>query len=271
MRKISGTLFILDVDLLDWACLYDSATVTDLDRFGDPWPRLENSQPLTDEDLRLSRTFANFSGLKLGRHKIPRYGYSDLSRDFISERGKPAGQSSPSSASANTAFASAPSTTKTLTTTTTVTTPTAESAQPVVVAASQESVVTQTTMQFKTTEAATLVEVFSAPKIDPPFAVPETPMLSDAAISQRPSVQATSTGTINLSFPTLASVPLQPTVMPSRPALLPSPHVDTGAVPSPPFASTSTKQYSGAFDSVSSQESRFASVSTPAPQMSPLH
>ena len=57
----------------------------------------------------------------------------------------------------------------------------------------------------------------------------------------------------------------------SRPALFPSPHVDTGAVPSPRYASTSTGQYSGAFDSVSSKDSRPSSVSTPAPQMSPLY
>ena len=60
-------------------------------------------------------------------------------------------------------------------------------------------------------------------------------------------------------------------VVTSRPALLPSQHVDTGDVPSARYASTSIGQYSGAFDSVSSKDSSLASVSTPAPQMSPLH
>ena len=89
-RKTSGTLFILDVDLQDWVSLFDGATLTDLDRFGDPWPRPENSQALTDEDLRLPRTFADFPGFELGRHESPRYGYSDLWRESIAERAKPA-------------------------------------------------------------------------------------------------------------------------------------------------------------------------------------
>ena len=65
-------LFILDVEFLEWVCLFDSATLTDFDRFGDPWFRPENSQPLTDEVVRLPRTLVDFPGFELGRHEIPR-------------------------------------------------------------------------------------------------------------------------------------------------------------------------------------------------------
>ena len=271
MRKSSGMLFFLDVDLQDLVCHFDGATLTDLEQYGEPWPRPANSQPLTDNDVRLPRTLGEFPDFELDRHKSPRYGYSNLWRDFIAEREKPTGQSGPSQASANTATASAPSTTETSTTATTVTTPAPGPVQPVVVAASQASAVTQTTPQFKTTEAAALVEVSLALTLDSAFDVPGDPVSSAAAISQRPPVQAPSASARNVSFPTVASVLIPPPVVSSRPALIPSPFVDTGAAPSQRYASTSTSQYSGAFESVSSKDSYFALVSTPAPQMSLLH
>ena len=96
-------------------------------------------------------------------------------------------------------------------------------------------------------------------------------MSSESAILQRPSVQTTSTITGRVSVPTLAFVLLQHMVVTSRPALLLSLLVDTAAAPSPSYASTQTGHYSGAFNSVSSKNSRLYSVSTHAPQLSPLH
>ena len=205
MRKSSGMLFFLDVDLQDWVCLFDGATLTDLERYGEPWPRPANSQPLTDDDVRLPRTLGKFPDFKLGRHESPRYGYSNLWRDFSAEREKPTGQSGQSPASANTAFASAPSTTE-ISTTTIFTTSATGPVQPVVVVASQVSAVTQTTPQFKTTEAAALVEVSPAPTLDSPFAVLGAPVSSEATLSQRSSVQTTSTGTGSVLFSTITSV-----------------------------------------------------------------
>ena len=71
MRKTSGMLFSLDVELQDWVCLFDGATLTDLERFADSWPRPAISQPLTDEGVRLPRTLADFHGFELGRHESP--------------------------------------------------------------------------------------------------------------------------------------------------------------------------------------------------------
>ena len=60
MRKSSGMLFFLDADLQEWVCLFDGATLTGLERFGELWPGPANSLPLTDEELRLPRTLGEF-------------------------------------------------------------------------------------------------------------------------------------------------------------------------------------------------------------------
>lgn len=148
-------------------------------------------------------------------------------------------------------FCICPLTTEALTTKTIVTTPPAGPLRSVVVAAFQASAVTQTTVHFKTTKAAALIKVSSIPTLDPAFAVFGAFMSSAAASSQRPSVQNISTGRGSISFPTVASLLLQPTVVPNRRALLPSSRVDNGATPSPRYAFSSTGHYSGAFESVS--------------------
>ena len=133
MRKSSDMLFFLDVDCQDWLCLLDGATLKDVEQFGDPWPRPANSQPLTDKDVRLPRTLADFPYFERGRNESPRYGKSNLWRDVNAELVKYIGQSALLPTSLKTTFASALPTTVASITTTTVTVPAAGSAQPAVI------------------------------------------------------------------------------------------------------------------------------------------
>ena len=76
-------LFFLDVDLHDWVCLFDGATLMDFEQLGEPWLRPANSLPLRDEEVRLSRILNEFPGFEQGRYDSPRYRLSNQWSEFI--------------------------------------------------------------------------------------------------------------------------------------------------------------------------------------------
>ena len=76
-------------------CLFDGATLTQIQQFGYCWLRAQNILPLTDKEFRLLRTLAEFPGFDTGRHECPSYGFSDLWQNFVGERCKPIGQNAP--------------------------------------------------------------------------------------------------------------------------------------------------------------------------------
>ena len=63
-----------------------SIALTQIQLCGDPWPRPRYCRPLTDQEVCLPRALEEFPGFESERLERPRYGFSELSQNFVSER-----------------------------------------------------------------------------------------------------------------------------------------------------------------------------------------
>ena len=86
MHKQSGMLYIKDIDRQDWTSAFDGATLTQILRRGDKWPRPPLALELTDAQVELPRSLAEFPGFDIGLHERPRYGYSDVWQHIVTPR-----------------------------------------------------------------------------------------------------------------------------------------------------------------------------------------
>ena len=86
MYKQSGMLYILNLDRKDWTSAFDGATLTQVLRRDDQWPRPPQAFELTDAQVELPRSLAEFPGFDQGLHERPRYGYSDVWQHFVTTR-----------------------------------------------------------------------------------------------------------------------------------------------------------------------------------------
>ena len=79
-------LFVLDLECQDWTSAFDEATLTQVLKRGDQWPRAPQARKLTDSEVELPRSLVEFPGFDQGLHERPRYGYSDAWQHFIAAR-----------------------------------------------------------------------------------------------------------------------------------------------------------------------------------------
>ena len=86
MYKHSKMLYILDLDHQDWISAFDEATLTQVSRRGDEWPRLPQALELTEAQVELPLSLVEFTGFDQGLHERPRYGYSDVWQHFVTAR-----------------------------------------------------------------------------------------------------------------------------------------------------------------------------------------
>ena len=86
MYKPNGMLFLLDLERQHWTSAFDGATLTQVLKRGDPWLRTPQAPELTDAQVELPRSLAEFPGFNQGLHERPRYGYSDAWQQFITVR-----------------------------------------------------------------------------------------------------------------------------------------------------------------------------------------
>ena len=83
LHKSSGMLYLLDTGREDWTSAFDGACPTQVLKRGDPWPRPPQARELTDREVELPRSLAEFPGCDQGVHERPRYGYSDVWQHYI--------------------------------------------------------------------------------------------------------------------------------------------------------------------------------------------
>ena len=86
MHKQSGMLYFLDLDRQDWTSAFDGATLTQVLKRSDQWPCPSQALELTDAQVELPRSLAEFPGFDQGLHERPRYGYSDAWQQFVTVR-----------------------------------------------------------------------------------------------------------------------------------------------------------------------------------------
>ena len=78
LHKSSGKLYFIDTGREDWTSAFDGACLTQVLKRGDPWPRPPQARKLTDPEVELFRSQAEFPGYDQGLPERPRYGYSDV-------------------------------------------------------------------------------------------------------------------------------------------------------------------------------------------------
>ena len=93
MYKQSGMVYILELDRQDLTDAFDGATLTQVLRRSDQLPRPPQALELTDAQVELPRSLAEFTGFDQGLHERRRYGYSDVWQHFVTARALPAAAS----------------------------------------------------------------------------------------------------------------------------------------------------------------------------------
>ena len=83
LHKSSGMLYFLDIGREDWTSAFDGACLTQVLKRGDQWRRPSQSCELTDPEVELPRSLAEFPGYDHSLHERPRYGYSDAWQHYI--------------------------------------------------------------------------------------------------------------------------------------------------------------------------------------------
>ena len=86
MYKQSGMLYILDLDRQDWTSTFDGATLTQVLMRGDQWPHPPQALELTDAQVELPLSLAEFPKFDQGLYERPRYGYSDVWQHVVTAR-----------------------------------------------------------------------------------------------------------------------------------------------------------------------------------------
>ena len=85
MYKKSRMLYILDLDRQDWT-YSNGATLTQVLKRGDQWPRPPQALELTDVQVKLPSSLAEFPGYDQGLHERHRYNYSEVWQHFVTAR-----------------------------------------------------------------------------------------------------------------------------------------------------------------------------------------
>ena len=95
LHKSSGMLYFLDTGREDWTSAFDGACLTQVLKRGDPTPRPPQARELTDSEVELPRSLAEFPGFDQGLHERPRYKYSDVWQQYVTARVQAAAVSLP--------------------------------------------------------------------------------------------------------------------------------------------------------------------------------
>ena len=95
LHRSSGMSYLLDLSREDWVNAFDGASLTQVLKRGDQWPRPPQTRELTDPEVELPRTMAELPGVDPGRHERPIYGYSDAWQQAITARAQAAVFSQP--------------------------------------------------------------------------------------------------------------------------------------------------------------------------------
>ena len=66
LHKSSGMLYFLDTSREDWTSAFDGACLTQVLKRGDPWPRPPQARELTDPEVELPRSLAEFFWIRPG-------------------------------------------------------------------------------------------------------------------------------------------------------------------------------------------------------------
>ena len=169
-------------------CLFDDATLTHIQEYGDLRPRASNCRPLTNQNVLLSSTLAKFSKNEFNRHERLHYGFSKLWQTFVGKRAKPVGKpafslvhSQEASSLASSIISLALAVTITIST------------QLLVRSTSPVSAVAQPMQSPKYAVAFTLTKMSPAATLTLSFAIPRAPVSDDENVSQRSMVQVFST------------------------------------------------------------------------------